>query len=386
MFPILYASDTEKADFTYNGLGFITQCTRCEVTEERNGVYELEAEVLITDRLAMQIIPGTFIKCLANAKDPAQIFEVYQVSVEDDTIFVYAQHIHYICYTNATNDKVDAAAEGYGYTPKEWWHHLISNDYLCVSSLWSFTSDIDVQKNVPAIAEHPIRLGDFFQGSEGSMLDIFHGEYHFNNFNIELLESRGNDTGICLRYGSNVSSFAQDSDITAMYTHFQPYAYVRAQYEATREPYPDMAIYQNLIDLQNTEMTYQRVLVYDFSEELHDETLFLDSNAVPINYNEIKQKLSDSVNSFLTRNKSTLINRTVDLTVDVAETLDTLQSCGLCDKVKVYFEPYGITRAVSSKIVKTVYDVLNERYTSIQIGAIKKSLADIIPVRNGGGI
>lgn len=384
MFPILYLSNTAKADFQYNGLGFITHCKKCEVTEERNGIYELEAEVLITDRLASQIIPGTFIKCLANAKDGAQIFEVYSVEIVDDVISVSAQHIHYIAYANATNEKVYAAAEHLAYSPYGWWQHLVNNDYLCITSLWNFSSDITTQANVSVIADRPVRLGDFFQGAEGSMLDIFHGEYHFDNFNIELLQSRGTDTGICLRYGSNVSSFSQDSDIMSTYTHFQPYAYVKAQYEATGEFYGDMAVYHDLIDLQNSTMTYQRVLVYDFSEDMSNDTMLLNSNAVPTNYFALQQKLDSISSSFLTKYGANLKNIKVDITVDVAESLDTLQNCGLCDTVNVYFEPLGITRPVASKIVKTVYDVLNERYVSIQIGTIKKTLADIVSIKNRG--
>ena len=80
MFPILYPADTAKADFIYNGYGFIKNCTKCSATEERNGPYELGLEMLTNDRLARTIMPGMFVKSLANPYDPAQLFEIYNVS------------------------------------------------------------------------------------------------------------------------------------------------------------------------------------------------------------------------------------------------------------------------------------------------------------------
>lgn len=49
---------------------------------------------------------------------------------------------------------------------------------------------------------------------------------------------------------------------------------------------------------------------------------------------------------------------------------------GLCDTVTVIHPASGTQ--LKAKIVKTEYDVLTERYTTIQIGTIKKSLVDLL--------
>lgn len=385
MLPILYPANTAKADFLYNGYGFIKNCTKCSASEERNGPYELSMEMLTNDRLARTVMPGMFVKSLANPYDPAQLFEIYNVSYTADRITANAQHIRYIAYANATNEKVAAAAQNLAYTPGGWWQHLVDNDYLCVPSLWDFSSDITTQGIVSALAERPVRLGDFFQGAQGSMLDVFGGEYHFNNFNIELLQRRGTDTGICLRYGSNISSYAQDSDITTVYTHLQPYAYVKAQYADSKEEYHDMAVYHNsVIDLQNTLTTYQRVLTYDFSDYFSDDIMLLDSNAVPTNYYDLQQKLATVANNYVSANRAALTEPTVNITVDVAETLQSLQTCKLCDTAQIYFD--RLNRSVTSKVVKTEFDALTERYTKITLGTVKKNLADLFTNKNIGGV
>ena len=44
MKPILFANN--ETDFTTNGIGRL-DCISCKVVEERNGMYELEAEIPI---------------------------------------------------------------------------------------------------------------------------------------------------------------------------------------------------------------------------------------------------------------------------------------------------------------------------------------------------
>ena len=73
----------------------------------------------------------------------------------------------------------------------------------------------------------------------------------------------------------------------------------------------------------------------------------------------------------------------MNITVDVAETLRNLADCKLCDTVQVYFEPLGFS--ASAKIVKTEYDVLLEKYTKIELGTIKKTIADLFSGKNIGG-
>ena len=45
---------------------------------------------------------------------------------------------------------------------------------------------------------------------------------------------------------------------------------------------------------------------------------------------------------------------------------------GLCDTVKVIYEPLGVSTDV--KVVKLVWDVIKEQYTSMSFGTIKKTL------------
>lgn len=382
MLPLLYKSNTAKSDFDNNGLGFVKNCTKCKVTEVRNGLYELELEMLTNDRLAGSIADSMFLKAKANPHDKPQIFEIYQMSVTNTKIAAKAQHLKYIAGGNVLGEAFDSLLDD-GYTPEETWNRI--QQYLEFDNLFEFYSDITTKASVTAGRDCPIRLGDFLSGVDGSMLDTFHGEFHYDNFKIELLKNRGTDTGIAIRYGSNISTYQQDSDSSTVYSHLLPYAIVKAEDYDTGKSIGDKMVYASLIDLQNSNLTYKRALAYDFSDEFteDDDIAVVYQNGVVSNWNELTTKLSTVANQYVNENRTALTEISVNITVDVAETLRNLENCKLCDTVQVYFEPLGFS--ASAKIVKTEYDVLLEKYTKIELGTIKKTIADLFSGKNIGG-
>lgn len=381
MFPILYASNTVGEDFGNNGLGFIRNCTKCKVTEVRNGMYELELEMLTNDRLAGSIAASMFLKAKANPHDKPQIFEIYQMSVTDTKITTKAQHLKYIAGGNVIDKLFNSDV---AMTPVETWNNIQSDLYL--ENLFTFDSDITTKAIVTAGKDCPIRLGDFLSGSEGSMLDTFGGEFHYDNFKIELLKNRGSETGIAIRYGSNISTYQQDSDSSTVYSHLLPYAIVKAEDYDTGKSIGDKMVYASLIDLQNSNLTYKRALAYDFSDSFteDDDIAVIYQNGVVSNWSNLTAKLNTVAAQYVNKNRTALTEISVNITVDVAETLKNLENCKLCDTVQVYFEPLGIS--ATAKIVKTEYDVLLEKYTKIELGTIKKTIADLFSGKNIGGV
>lgn len=381
MLPILYASNTVGENFGSNGLGFIRNCPKCKVTEVRNGLYELELEMLTNDRLAGSIAASMFLKAKANPHDKPQIFEIYQMSVTDTKITAKAQHLKYIAGGNVIDKLFNSDV---AMTPVETWNNIQSDLYL--ENLFTFDSDITTKAIVTAGKDCPIRLGDFLSGSEGSMLDTFGGEFHYDNFKIELLKNRGSETGIAIRYGSNISTYQQDSDSSTVYSHLLPYAIVKAEDYDTGKSIGDKMVYASLIDLQNSNLTYKRALAYDFSDSFteDDDIAVIYQNGVVSNWSNLTAKLNTVAAQYVNKNRTALTEISVNITVDVAETLKNLENCKLCDTVQVYFEPLGIS--ATAKIVKTEYDVLLEKYTKIELGTIKKTIADLFSGKNIGGV
>ena len=397
MLPLLYNSNTTPQKFfDNNGLGFIKNSTKCIASEERNGKYELDLEVLTSDRLSSCIVPGMFVKAKANPHDDPQIFEIYQTSADDKKITAKGRHLRYIAYGNAFRILYDAGAGvSSAATPQEIFDEILTPaasfpTMLLFDNNFELYSDIETKNYVHAGEQRLVRFGEFLQGIKGSMLDVFGGEFRFDNFRIELLKNPGSDTGIAIRYGSNISSYHQDSDISTVYTHLLPYAVlplVLYEVDKDKATLGERTLYSySPIELVNTSLTYKRALPYDFSEkftEEHDHIHFNTFGGAWLNESELLNKLQTEAEKYIRENQTALTDRSVNITIDVAATLNTLRNCHLCDTVKVCFEPLGFT--TNAKIIKTEYDCLNERYTKLELGTVKKNISDLFDGKNIGG-
>lgn len=397
MLPLLYNSNTTPQKFfDNNGLGFIKNSTKCIASEERNGKYELNLEVLTSDRLSSYIVPGMFVKAKANPHDDPQIFEIYQTSADDKKITAKGRHLRYIAYGNAFRILYEAGAGvSIAATPQEIFDEILTpmDPYptmLLFDNNFELYSDIETENYVHVGKQRLVRFGEFLQGLKGSMLDVFGGELYFDNFRIELLKNRGSDTGIAIRYGSNISSYHQDSDISTVYTHLMPYAVLPLVYyedDKDKSTLGERTLYSlSPIELVNTSLTYKRALPYDFSDKFTEEHdhIHLDTSVGGwLNESELFDKLQTEAEKYIRENQAALTDRSVNITIDVAATLNTLRNCHLCDTVKVCFEPLGFT--TNAKIIKTEYDCLNERYTKLELGTAKKNIADLFDGKNIGG-
>ena len=87
--------------------------------------------------------------------------------------------------------------------------------------------------------------------------------------------------------------------------------------------------------------------------------------------------------NYINKNGAALTQISTNIQVDLTETLSGLQGCKLCDTVLIDLDGNGTKSR--AKIIKTVYDVLGERYTKIELGQPRKTIADMITVKNLGG-
>ena len=378
MLPILYPSNTSTSGFfENNGLGFFNHCTKCNVTEETNGIYELEMSILPSDRLAKTSVCGMFVKAKPNPFDPLQIFEIYSQSASRDKIDIQAQHIHYFLNKNVTTEP-PAKFTG---TPSEVWN--AAQIYFALDNPFTFTSNITSSNTILPGNERNISASEFLSGLDGSVLDVFGGEYYYDNFSVSLLQRRGTDTGIALRYGSNISSKQQDSSNQTVYSHIMPYALVKTKYLSTNAEGQMYVNLNNAIEMAYSSLTYKKALLYDFTDRMTDVTLNVISEGQFENLSGVKTRLRQETMNYINKNRAALTQISTNIQVDLAETLSGLQDCKLCDTVLIDLDGNGTKSR--AKIIKTVYDALGERYTKIELGQPKKTIADMITVKNLGG-
>ena len=94
MIPILYESN--ETEFKSQGLGSLADAISCIVTEERNGIYELEMEYPQTGLRFADIVAGNIICAIPSPYRTMQPFRIYKVTKPlGGNVMVYANHISY---------------------------------------------------------------------------------------------------------------------------------------------------------------------------------------------------------------------------------------------------------------------------------------------------
>ena len=339
MKPILYSTITEGTVPTHYGVGVLSDCLSCRVKEQLNDEYELEMEFAANGAHASEIIPTAFLKAKPNYTDDPQLFQIYKVGKNINGRFtVNAQHSSYLL-----SDKVITSGTAAS---------CAAACLLLSGQAGNFTITTDKSVNAAFNISEPSSVKSWFGGKQGSILDVYGpGEWKYDNFSAEFKAARGQNRGVTIRYGKNLTQLSQEIDMTNLVSAIIPY--YKAQ-DGTITP--GAAVSTGLTGIT-------RELAVDFSPSVDPES------ATPI-ATQLAALASDyiSKNNFLTFKNSIKLNF-VQLK-ELSERVD------LGDTVSIYFEPLNI--AVTAKCIETVWDVIEERYISTSFGDASANIADTI--------
>ena len=340
MIPILYQTVTEGSVPSDYGIGALTDCLACSVTEERNGSYELTMSYASSGIHADEIQVNRIIKAKPNFTDNPQLFRIYKVGKNMNGRFeINAEHISYslsgkIITTGTATTCATACS-------------------LLTGSAGSFTITTTKTVTAPFKITEPSSVRSWFGGKAGSLLDVYGtGEWQYDNFGAELKLNRGADRGVTIRYGKNLTELSQEIDIQNLATAVQGY------YKAE-----DGTITTGTKISTGLTLDYTRDLAVDFSDEVD-----IDS-ATPI-----ATQLDTLTNAYIANNQ--LGTAFSSITLNFVQNGELKDRVDLCDTVHIYFEPLGIS--VALKCIKTVWDCLAERYTSCTFGDSKTNITDTI--------
>lgn len=348
MIPILYKPDAKTK------IGWLAEASDCQCTEERNGVFELEFQYPMLGRYAADLVIDRYVKAKPNATAANQFFHIRKVSKPINGMFtVGCEHISYALSgypvpTVSASGNAQVAINAILTAAK----NQLGKDtgFSVATTDITLSSSIELT-NVSARAA----LG----GVSGSVLDVYGGEYEFDNYTIKLHKARGKDRGVRIAYGRNMTELKCDIDMDSAYTGI--YGYVK-------NDNVDLHSYKAVT---NSSGINAKTLIRDFSSDFSGG----DS--------EITQSgLDSAVAAYAAANdiNSPTVSMTVSF-VDLSQSpeyasFSALESVSLCDTVQIYHKDLNIN--IKAKVIKTVYDVLRERYTSIDLGSPRANFADVI--------
>ena len=348
MIPILYKQDAKAK------IGWLAEASDCQCTEERNGVFELEFQYPMLGRYAAELVIDRYVKAKPNANGKNQFFHIRKVSKPINGMFtVSCEHISYALSgypvpTVSASGNAQVAINAILTAAK---NQLGKDTGFSVA-----TTDITLSSSI-ALTNVSARAA--LGGVSGSVLDVYGGEYEFDNHTIKLHKARGKDRGVRIAYGRNMTELKCDIDMDSAYTGI--YGYVK-------NDNVDLHSYKAVT---NSSGINAKTLIRDFSSDFSGG----DSKIT-------QSGLDSAVAAYAAANdiNSPTVSMTVSF-VDLSQSpeyasFSALESVSLCDTVQIYHKDLNIN--IKAKVIKTVYDVLRERYTSIDLGSPRANFADVI--------
>lgn len=350
MIPILY--EASESSFTSNGVARLAEATECTVTEERNGEYELTLTYPVTGKHFELIQEGMYIAATHDDKGDRQAFRIYRRSAPlNGLVQFYAHHISYLLRNIILNPiTATSAADAFDQMEQD---TVTANPF----TMWT-----DVTTSGTFKTDTPVSIRSVLGGSRGSILDVYGGEYEFSMYTVKLHARRGIDSGATIRYGKNMTDLSQVVDAGSIYNAIVPFWLGTVNDVEVLVTLPEHYVIA-------TGATNPIMTVMDFSNEFREKPTVA----------QLRAKAS----AYLSSNRPWIPTESIKISfvqlwqTEEYKNVAALQRLSLCDSVSVYYPEMGIT-AEGVKIIKAVYNVLLDRYDSMELGDARSSFAETI--------
>lgn len=218
----------------------------------------------------------------------------------------------------------------------------------------------------------PKAVKPLLQGSEGSVLDVFGGEWEYDHFNCILHEKRGADNGVQYRYGKNITSINERINIDEIYTHAFSFWKGTASSSTDTEEGEYYTKTGTIINILNSDYSAmfptQRTLIIDASDDYEKEPT--------------TEQLDAYTRRYVSNHSSGTPTVTIEVSIiDLANTTEyediaALEEVNLYDTVTIVFPSFGVN--VKSKVTEIEFDVLKEKNNHVIIGDVTTKLSNII--------
>lgn len=352
MKPILYDS-TEK-QFTTNGIGTLADAISCTVIEERNGSFELEMEYPLGGVYYDEIRNNRIILAMPSDGQKSQPFRIFKITRPiGGVVKIYAVHLSYdlsgIPVAPFSANDCPSALNGLKS------NSMIANPF----EVWTDISGSGKYKQ-----NSPASFRSRLAGTDGSILDSFGkgAELEFDRLTVKVHQNRGRDNGVTIRYGKNLTDLKQQESIENVRTGVIAYWYKEEN---------------NTQDVIVGEIQYLENHADYPKENIHVLDCSADFEKKPD-----KQQLNTRAKQYIKANNIGVPKVSIDVSfiqlwqTEEYKNIVSLERVSLCDTVHVVFDKLGVNAV--AKVIKTEFDVLNERYIKISLGEARSSFGEAI--------
>lgn len=374
MIPILFESTATA--WTTNGLGRLADAIECTVEEERNGPYELTMRYPMTGAHYSEIDIGSLIVCRHCDQTDLQPFRVYKISRPlNGVVTIHARHISYDLNRLVVLPFTEPSLT-----------QLFLNLPSHSVTACPFTFETDKAVLTEFSVDEPMQMRAILGGSENSILDVYGGEYEFDGYRVILHNNRGANNGVTIRYGKNLTEMVHESDGSGSVTAVVPFWKGTGTNGEETTVYATEPVYSGV----GYTVPYTNEASAEYNDSVSEvyegvitptivETLDLSDD---FETQPTVEQLTEAAEQWLEAHATVIPDENIRLSfVQLWQTNEyknyaPLQRVGLCDTVTVEYARLGVS--ATTKVIKTVYNVLLERYDSMELGAPRSTLASTI--------
>lgn len=345
MKPILY--DAGRTSFNDNGLGILADAISCKVTQELNGQFELEMRYPVEGVHYGEIALRSILRATASPDADLQPFRIYRITpAMGGVATIYARHVAYDLggYVVAPFTAADAPAAMAG----------IKSHALPTGMPFTLATDKTTVATMSVTV--PSSAWALLGGQQGSLLDVYGGDYEFDGWTVRLLARRGADRGVSVRYGKNLTDLTQDANCANCYTGVVPY-WRGGDVTVTAAP-----VYAE------GDYGYTKLMPLDLSSSFEDQPT--------------DAQLRTEGAAYIQRNRIGIPTVSWDVKLALLsqasgyEDVAFLEQIYLGDTVGVHFARLGVD--AKARVNKIIWDCLLERYDSVALGNVKANIAATI--------
>lgn len=344
MIPILYPAAATVFG-TNTGLGFLSDAADCTVDEVLNGSFELQLSYPINGILFSSLADRSIIYAKPSPSRDPEPFRVYKSSKKmKGVITFYARHLSYDLQGIPINPfAADSAAVAM----------QAMKSGAVIAQPFSFSTNVTTAGSMEV--KVPTSCRALLGGREGTLLGTFGGQLKYTGYTVQLLQSRGADRGLTLRYGINLVDVNQERNIADMYTGVLPF-YYKEQDETLVELSPP------IISLGTFD--FQKILPLDLSSQFSAAPTAAELQEMATKFIEANGYGTPAVSIKVSQPDFSAFDGGSPAVIELG------------DVVRVYYERMAIT--AQANVVKTSYDVLANRYKSMEVGQVASTIVRTI--------
>ena len=363
-YPILF--EENETEFKTHGIGVLSDAVQCDVTEELNGIFELNMVYPSNGTYLKELKNSRIIYADASRELGCQPFRICRITkLLNGLINVYAQHISYDLggiqlppfETVGTTDGMKKI-----------------KTYSTTSNPYSFTTT--AISNDSFSIDTPKSVRSYLLGAKDSFLQTYGGEFTFDRFNVRHSTLRGSDKGFRVKYGVNLVDLNQEESIERTYTGIYPYYKDEYMFMDLNESYDLM--YPHEVD---TSKLFGKIMNAD-GDFYHTKIANVDLSAyfeiAPLSTDELKEVAKQ----YMKDNEIGIPAVSLDVRFESLRNSPEysnvifLEDVFLGDTIHVDFVKLGVS--ATGRINTIIYDSLRHKNKRVSVGDPKNNVSDTL--------